>query len=155
MSGFYWLTFLFLYCIFCIVVFFSCPYVQTLTQICFSSSARGTRQHHRWNRVHGGLAVIFLFTRTLIDSFIKLQTFCCRKHSFCFQDGTEQTPATSLPFIWTSVVLKGNNIVNLLFCPLRKLSHIIALFQANNYYPLNVLADLWALQPLCFCQYVL
>lgn len=72
----------------------------------------------------------FFSNRTFIDCFIKLKTFYWKKHSFYFQDGTEQeaTPATSLAFIWISIVPKGNNIVKLFFFrSLWKMPHIIAL----------------------------
>lgn len=90
--------------------------------------------------------LVLFFTRTLRDCFTKLQTFYRRKHSFYFQDGTEQTPATSLPFIWTSVVLKGNDIVNL-FLLFKKDSTHYCTFQVNKYYSLNGEANLWLFNP--------
>lgn len=59
-------------------------------------------------------------------------------------------PTTSLPFIRTSIVLKGHNIVNLFFLLCKKeKSTYYCTFQAYNY-PQNRLANLRLFNPSVF-----
>ena len=115
---------------------FSCSCEQTLTQICFSLPARGTCHHHRWHCVHGGFAVIFLFSPQPSQTVLSnCRHFTEGKHSSYIQDGTEQMPATSLLLTDLNCSQREQHcelyfffcLICFLFCSLRKILLIIAL----------------------------